>query len=535
MLSVTKRNLLIGLMFFVWILCVFFHRFLLLKNKGRQYSTNSTHSSMHKLQQTTANTGDTEFQNIMELIKWPSPVGFPHFENSTSAKTSEYHVKSPHTSYHVGEYIEVQIRARDHHGYPKEYGGDFFQVKLHSPEMKAGVVGSVIDHSNGSYTAVFLLAWPGNTHISVRLIYSSEAISILQAKQASRLDKVYFHGYFERNGTREIVECNLELLQSDVCEFIDLNSGEKWVCVRPKILPCDSWVYHSTGGERKVTTKEEDVFLKRSVINQTVPVSVTPFNVLSAKTIKAPKKPLPACTVKQMAAHPSGFYYNDTWISLQCLNRQFKLPSDARACLQDKNILMFGDSTLRQWFEYLEDFIPTLKRMDLHKPYNPGPLLAVDVESNIVMSWRCHGLPFKTLKMKAADLHYVVNEISGIGGGPFTVVVLSGWAHFTTYPVAVYVSWLRKLREAVRMLLLRSPETKVLIKSANTAENTVYSNNWFAFQFDKILRLMFSTLPVIVVDAWEMTSCHYLPEVLHPEKPVIKNEVNMMLSYICPH
>ncbi|XP_031750955.1 NXPE family member 3-like [Xenopus tropicalis] len=236
-----------------------------------------------------------------------------------------------------------------------------------------------------------------------------------------------------------------------------------------------------------------------------------------------------------MAAHPSGFYYNDTWISLQCLNRQFKLPSDARACLQDKNILMFGDSTLRQWFEYLEDFIPTLKRMDLHKPYNPGPLLAVDVESNIVMSWRCHGLPFKTLKMKAADLHYVVNEISGIGGGPFTVVVLSGWAHFTTYPVAVYVSWLRKLREAVRMLLLRSPETKVLIKSANTAENTVYSNNWFAFQFDKILRLMFSTLPVIVVDAWEMTSCHYLPEVLHPEKPVIKNEVNMMLSYICPH
>ncbi|KAM4810339.1 NXPE family member 3-like [Rhinophrynus dorsalis] len=195
---------------------------------------------------------------------------------------------------------------------------------------------------------------------------------------------------------------------------------------------------------------------------------------------------------------------------------------------------MFGDSTLRQWFEYLERFIPTLKRMDLHVAYHPGPLLAVDTDSDIVISWRCHGLPFKTAKMRAADLHYVVNEISGIGGGPHTVVVLSAWAHFTSYPVAVYIRWLRKLRDAVKLLLLRSPQTKVLIKSANTGDSTVYSNDWLSLQLDRILRVMFSTLPVIVLDAWEMTSCHYLPEKLHPEQPIIQNEVDLMLSYICP-
>lgn len=133
-----------------------------------------------------------------------------------------------------------------------------------------------------------------------------------------------------------------------------------------------------------------------------------------------------------------------------------------------------------------------------------------------------------------SDLHYEVAHLAGIGGGPQTVVVLTLWAHFTTFPVSVYLDRLERVRQAIASLLFRSPKTKVIIKSANTGYKSIYGSDWLSLQLDILLREAFKGMAVTIIDAWDMTSCHYLPDNIHPGPPVIRNEVDLLLSYICP-
>lgn len=55
---------------------------------------------------------------------------------------------------------------------------------------------------------------------------------------------------------------------------------------------------------------------------------------------------------------PSGYYYQDEWQSRAQWIRRFNKSSDIIECLQGKIIHLFGDSTIRQWFEYLTAFVP---------------------------------------------------------------------------------------------------------------------------------------------------------------------------------
>ncbi|XP_075715674.1 NXPE family member 3-like [Rhinoderma darwinii] len=470
---------------------------------------------------------------LLQLIDWPGPPSsLSHFNFSSSPMNCDYYLLNPRKTYRVGETVEVLITARDYNGRPKNYGGDFFQAKLHSPKLKAGVTGQVRDQGDGHYLATIFLPWPGEAQVHIRLIHSSEAVDVLKKKRESDPGKVYFFGHFQFNGTNEVMECNLEVLKENVCTYTDPVTEETWQCMHPQMLPCDSLVYHSMGGYRHVTNQLEDTLLSGS--NRIISGSVTPINVIPDKGFSDLISKLPICRTGKESPKPSGFYYGDIWTSLVCSAQHFLQPSDALACLKGKDIYMFGDSTLRQWFEYLEKFIPSLKRIDLHVNYQSGPLIAVDADAGLVMRWRAHGLPLRTTKTLIADLHYEAADLAGIGGGPHTVIVMTLWAHFTTYPVRVYLERLERVRQAISSLLFRSPGTTVIIKSANTGYKSIYGSDWLSLQLDILLRAAFKGMGVIILDAWDMTSCHYLPDNIHPGPPVIKNEVDLMLSYICP-
>ncbi|XP_040202683.1 NXPE family member 3-like [Rana temporaria] len=484
---------------------------------------------------TSSSTVNPKIKKLLQMIDWPTPPStVEHFNFSTSPKKSEYRLWNPQESYKVGEKLQVVITARDHYGHPKEYGGDFFRVKLHNPVLKAGVTGQVNDYGNGSYLATFLLPWPGEAHIHIILFHSSEAVDILKKKRENYPEKVYFKGYFYYNGSGEVVECNLEIKGKDVCKYRDPVSGDTWQCVRPKKLPCDSWIHHSMGGTRTVTNAQEDSLLSGSVTFQVIKGSIPPIKVNSDNSSVALTANLPPCKPGLESPTPSGYYYLNSWVSLTCSARHFPRPADALACLKGKDIHMFGDSTLRQWFEYLEMFIPSLKRIDLHGTYKSGPLLAVEPNAGVALRMRAHGLPLRTSKTMVADLHYESADLSRIGGGPQTVIVITLFAHFTTYPVMVYLERLERVRQAVESLLSRSPQTTVIIKSANTGSSAVHISDWLFLQLDILLRATFKRMAVTIIDVWDMTSCHYLPNNLHPGPEVIRNEVDLFLSYICP-
>ena len=59
-----------------------------------------------------------------------------------------------------------------------------------------------------------------------------------------------------------------------------------------------------------------------------------------------------------LGTFPSGYYYKDQWRPRKFKMRQFNDPDNITECLQRKVVYLFGDSTIRQWFEYLTTFVP---------------------------------------------------------------------------------------------------------------------------------------------------------------------------------
>lgn len=166
--------------------------------------------------------------------------------------------------------------------------------------------------------------------------------------------------------------------------------------------------------------------------------------------------------------------------------------------------------------------------------------MAVDSTHNILLKYRCHGPPIRFSTVMSSELRYISNELDNLSGGPNTVVILSIWAHFSTFPVEVYIRRLRHIRRSVLRLLDRAPGTLVVIRSANLQaldqeqDVSLYNSDWYSLQLDLVLRAMFKGLNVLMVDAWQMTLAHHLPHELHPPPAIVKNMINVLLSYVCP-
>ncbi|XP_038608648.1 NXPE family member 3-like [Tachyglossus aculeatus] len=478
-----------------------------------------------------------ELSNLKDLLYWPdTPDVQGDFAASTSPKTSTFHLKEPPRPYYeLKGKLEAVLVARDHHRRPKAHGGDLFRARLHSPGLKAGVAGVVQDLENGTYLLSFPLLWAGEAQVEVRLIHSSEAVGVLRRVWLENQATVDFRGYYRVNGHKETVVCNVIPPPGPVCRYRNRFSGEDWFCAQPRDLPCDALVGHSSGSYLKVTTAHEEELLGQKVTNQVLPKGIPP--ILVNTTVENTTLALPSrspCTPGLPSPVPTGFYHKDVWHSQVCNGRTFPSADLILDCLQKKIVHMMGDSTLRQWWEYLREVVPSLKAIDLHVPYSTGPLLAIEPTRGVVLQWRVHGWPVRTVQTPVASLHSMVQELEGIAGGPDTVVLFGLGAHFTTFPPQIFAQRLASLHATVKSLLARSPQTLVVVKVANTGYKSVYGSDWFTLQLNRLLKATFSGLPVALLDAWDMTSCHYLPDNIHPGRVIVRNEVDLFLSFVCP-
>ncbi|XP_011385772.1 NXPE family member 3-like, partial [Pteropus vampyrus] len=272
------------------------------------------------------------------------------------------------------------------------------------------------------------------------------------------------------------------------------------------------------------------------VTDKVLPQGISPIQIRmgaleNSSLALLPRRP---CRPGLPSVKPSGFYHRDVWHSLSCSSRSFSTVDNILGCLAGRIVHMMGDSTLRQWWEYLLHTVPSLKPVDLHVPYQTGPLMAVETNRGIVLNWRAHSWPLRSRRTPVASLHSVVRELGGLAGGPQTVVVLGLGAHFTTFPPSIFVRRLAGIRAAVAALLAREPRTLVVIKLANTGYKSVYGSDWFTLQMNRLLQAAFADLRVAFVDAWEMTSSLALPDSIHPGQLIVRNEVDFLLSFICP-
>ncbi|XP_049584211.1 NXPE family member 3-like [Syngnathus scovelli] len=482
---------------------------------------------------------ELEERNLLDLIAWPKPPSgseAPDLSQTSDPVHSRFTIVNA-KNWFVGDQLEVHVQLRDFKGRPKRYGGDLLLARLHSPKYRAGVAGQVLDHKNGIYSARFPLLWEGSAQVDVVMVHSSEAVAVLHRLREKRPDRVYFSSIFGQGNHSEKMVCNMCLPpdQGPLCNFTDHQTGEPWYCYKPKMLSCDTRNNHAMGGYTKDIITKEEALLFQSGKNVKVAIrasSTDNINVLAFTKEAASQRPNPV----KLAT--SGYYYQDLWRPLGGISmRHFDKAFAITQCLTNKSVYMYGDSTMRQWYEYLYSVLPDLKQVTLN-PKPVGPFMAVDSKHNILLKYRFHGPPIRITPVMTSELRYIANELDGLTGGPDTVVVLSIWAHFGTFPVEVYINHLRQIRKAVVRLLDRAPGTVVVIRTPNPQalgrDVSLYNSDWFCLQLDTVLRAMFERLEVVVVDAWQMCVAHHQPHNLHPPRSIVKNMIDMMLSYICP-
>ncbi|XP_027899285.1 NXPE family member 3-like isoform X2 [Xiphophorus couchianus] len=486
-----------------------------------------------------------ELEFLKNYITWPETPSVPanFCLNDTSHPAHSTFTILPRDgggSWHVGDQLEVLIKINDFLGRPKKSGGDVLFARLHNRTVQAGVVGKVFDHRNGSYTAVFSLLWEGSAQVEVTLVHSSEAVTVLERVNLEKPGRIFFQSLFRSGSVTEDANCNvcLKAPPEQLCNFTDTHTGEPWFCYKPKTLKCEHRVSHAFKGLVPHPTGNEAKLFQSGVnLKVSIPSSGSSKITILPK-LKVPNETVPVNMSAMRGAGPAGYYYQGAWRALDGTTvHQFNNATAISQCLKGKVLHLYGDSTVRQWIEFLIAKVPDLKKFDLKTPPKTGPLMALDYKNNILLTFRCHGPPLRAPPLPVSQFHFVANELDSVVGGTNTVVIFGVWAHFGVYPVEVYIRRLLSIRRAVVRLLTRAPDTLVIIRTGNpkklTLRESLTTDDYYALQRDKILRAIFKEVNVRLLDAWEMTQAHYLPHDLHPPQPIIKNMIDVILSHIC--
>ncbi|XP_029530445.2 NXPE family member 3-like isoform X1 [Oncorhynchus nerka] len=308
---------------------------------------------------------------LLESIAWPEPPPQPTsipLEQTSDPAHSHFAVLPAvgGREWHVGDQLESLVLMKDFQGHPKSHGGDFLLARLHSPELGAGVAGQVLDHQNGTYSAIFLLLWEGSVQVEVTLVHPSEAVAVLRNLREERPNRVLYKSLFKYGLLSETTMCNLCLPtnQEPLCNYTDPHTGEPWYCYKPKqLLSCDTRINHFKAGYQKDLITNKEALLFRSGVNLktrirakgSASVTVLPKKKDKPEVESSHAKPAPVRTT------PSGYYFQGSWQSLgDVVMRQFNDPTPITQCLKGKVVYMYGDSTVRQYYEFLTNFLPEL-------------------------------------------------------------------------------------------------------------------------------------------------------------------------------
>ncbi|KAB0389297.1 hypothetical protein E2I00_008759 [Balaenoptera physalus] len=170
--------------------------------------------------------------------------------------------------------------------------------------------------------------------------------------------------------------------------------------------------------------------------------------------------------------------------------------------------------------------------VDLHEFGKFQNQFAVDLNKNINIQWQKHGYPLTgSLTYSVKEIEYIARVIDRTGGEKNTIIVISLGQHFRPFPIDVALS----VHDAVQHLILRSPDTKVIIKAENIREmhNDVERFSDFHGYIQYLaIKDIFQDLNVGIIDAWDITTT-YGTDNVHPPQSVVRKQINILLNFIC--
>ncbi|XP_075037569.1 NXPE family member 4-like [Mixophyes fleayi] len=481
---------------------------------------------------------DAMFDKIQMLI--PN-VTFTHFNRSTSGRSSKAFIVNPRERYCVGEDFVVQLDMYDHLGNRKTYGGDFFRPRLISPDHGASVSGRVEDFNNGSYHVHFPLYWEDKVEVSTLLWHPSEGIAALWRARHASEGFLGFQGKFESDSKQVATTCGFKLVKEEgkeICEYIDTAYEEAFHCFKVPNFPCES-LSEMRGFALPVSylTPEEKQLFERSNIAVEIPQNFMLITV--TKCSNSTLNPKPKCQTGMGSPFPSGYFLNNIWNPVYCNMTVYNTKEDFTKCLQGKNLFLIGDSTLRQFIMHFTDGINLVKYFRFNEKGWSGwekTLLAMNVEKDLYISYRRHGIPLEHFAYyNFKDDMYMSRQIDQLPGGKDTIIAITMGQHFRFFSIKLFMKRALNIRRAIERLFLRSPDTKVIIKSENTRKTdspVERQSDFHGYTQYLVLREVFQGMNVGFVDAWDMTVASATPT-HHPEGYTLSSIMSLTFTFAC--
>ena len=209
-----------------------------------------------------------------------------------------------------------------------------------------------------------------------------------------------------------------------------------------------------------------------------------------------------------------------------------------RQCLQNKHLVLHGDSTTRQWFSNLEGMIGIRGVRPPNDVYCCN-MVRVYKELNATMWFQIHPHVLASRAVKVEDTMFEVDFLDGLDDPACNyIVVLSPWAHFAQWIWDTYVKRTQLIREAILRLQKRCPDVPIVIKGPHarnhkTSSAIIYGNDYIIWQIGKINQEILAGIGVWFLPVWDINLAYPLSNTVHMPNEVVHEELKMFLSFVC--
>lgn len=473
-------------------------------------------------------------------------TGLRDVNRSTCARCSLLLLEN--TTYEIGGRLHAKILAKDYHNRPKYYGGDFFQVVLLRMAVKGdGIAATVTDYSNGTYAIEAPLLWEGTVKLKAVLVNPNESVIAYKLKTDEKTGLgIGFHSVVSDGVTDENeVNCGpfLNISKSGFCNFSNPFHGEPYYCFKPP-NGCDKLTMSQRDADAEETKKWGDEWKEyfNPGVNWEAAILGSGIQFIVKKSVDAQSKitlPSERCGPQSPRSPPNrfrvtGYFLGEKWVSTLCKNRVFS-SNEAKFCLRDTFIHIFGDSTLRQWFQFMSNWLKLKFWSRSAETDKSRPLAARSAADNLTMYFTPHGPPLFNL----APLHanrYISSNLDKIRAvSRNTTVVFTLGLHYLTFPESFFRTRVDIIKRSVLELQRRVPNVRVFVKNVNFhhTHSRDPKPQWAINYFNQILEREFGTLGnVTVINTWDMTLVQP-PQGLHPDVGMLFHQINLFLSYLC--
>ncbi|ESP01668.1 hypothetical protein LOTGIDRAFT_172517 [Lottia gigantea] len=470
-------------------------------------------------------------------------------EETSSATLSNLVLLDSSKIVNVGDIINVRVDAKDGARRQRTVGADFVQVWMRSVNgPKQASSAEVVDLKNGSYIATLRALWEGDSIIVGALPFTREenAFYIQMGREYRSFN--FYVGQFRKEELEEFTLCSVFSVIPGYnlpCNFTEINYGFEWYCGKPVNvnLTCNDFVFAKDYDFVNIplTLALYNTFVRSNrkiMIPSRIKLKIESGRTSQPQTNRIDCTELPRRETWNMI-QPTGYFNGNKWENIKCHNPVNKL--NFLSCFKDTTLIVFGDSTIRQYFSYIRSAFncyqttPTWTKLEWHQVSHCHV-----PQYNFSLTWAVQELPF-TESFKASDgkinlkpAAVLLNEIPSSGR---IVFLIHYYVHFIRQHYSLFIDRIRSLKTPIRNALKRNKEIHIAIKSPHVFYVSICPTQFSIFQGKLYMDILKRELAefhdkVWFLNIWDMSTASENYDI-HPPAEFVWENLRLLAGHVC--